>query len=74
MRGTNNGITALVDRRGKITTKLDQFTEGVITESVTPYTGDTPFNKYGSWPIVMFSLMMLSALVLMAFRRGLKGG
>lgn len=68
MRGTNNGITALVDRRGKITTKLDQFTEGVITESVTPYTGDTPFTKYGSWPIVIFSLIIITVAILIILR------
>jgi apolipoprotein N-acyltransferase len=59
MRATNNGITALVDHRGKIYQQLNQHTQGVLTGQVILYSGETPFSKYGSWPIVLFSLMIL---------------
>lgn len=57
MRGTNNGITAFVDHHGTITQQLEQFEAGVLTGTITPQTGVTPFAKLGSWPIVIFSLL-----------------
>ena len=59
MRGTNNGITAFVDHRGAIIQQLEQFEAGVLTGSITPQTGVTPFAKLGSWPIVIFSLLVV---------------
>jgi apolipoprotein N-acyltransferase len=59
MRGTNNGITAFVDHRGTISQQLDQFNAGVLTGTITPQAGVTPFTKAGSWPIVIFSLLVL---------------
>jgi apolipoprotein N-acyltransferase len=69
MRGTNNGITAFIDYRGTVIKQLSQFSPGVLTATVTPYTGVTPFSQFGSWPIVIFSLLILLALVLMRLRR-----
>jgi apolipoprotein N-acyltransferase len=69
MRGTNNGITAFIDYRGTVIKQLSQFSPGVLTATVTPYTGVTPFSKFGSWPVVIFSLLILSVLVLMRLRR-----
>ena len=68
MRGTNNGITALVDHRGQITTKLDQFTTGVLTGKVSPHTGSTPFSRYSSWPVIIFSLLIVLTLGLHRLR------
>ena len=69
MRGTNNGITAFIDYRGTVIKQLSQFSPGVLTATVTPYTGVTPFSKFGSWPVVIFSLLVLSVFVLMRLRR-----
>ncbi|MDG1693277.1 MAG: apolipoprotein N-acyltransferase [Porticoccaceae bacterium] len=68
MRGTNNGITALVDHRGRITDKLDQFTAGVLTGKISPHTGHTPFSRLTSWPVVIISLLIISMLGLMRLR------
>jgi apolipoprotein N-acyltransferase len=68
MRGTNNGITALVDHRGHITTKLDQFNAGVLSGKVSPHTGNTPFSRYASWPVIIFSLLIVLTLGLHRLR------
>lgn len=69
MRGTNNGITGFIDHRGTVIKQLSQFSPGVLTATVTPYIGVTLFSKFGSWPIVIFSLLILTFLVLMRLRR-----
>jgi apolipoprotein N-acyltransferase len=68
MRGTNNGITALVNHRGHITTKLDQFNAGVLSGKVSPHTGNTPFSRYASWPVIIFSLLIVLTLGLHRLR------
>lgn len=68
MRGTNNGITALVDHKGQITTILDQFTAGVLTGKFTPRNGSTPFSRYSSWPVIIFSLLIVLTLGLQRLR------
>ena len=57
VRATNNGITALIDHHGKITTQLPQFEQGVLTGSVQPTTGQTLFDVWGSWPLICLALL-----------------
>jgi len=64
IRATNNGITALVDHRGTIVSQLNQFSTGVLTGEVRPYIGETPFSKLASWPIVIFSLLLILLLLI----------
>lgn len=59
IRGTNNGITALIDHQGQVTSQLDQFTAGVLTGEVRPYDGETPFSKFASWPVVIYCLLTI---------------
>lgn len=69
MRATNNGITALVDHHGKVYQQSNQHTEDVLIGEIMPFSGETPFSKFGSWPIVIFSLMVLLVLSLMRLRK-----
>jgi apolipoprotein N-acyltransferase len=61
IRGTNNGITALIDHQGHVTSQLDQFTAGVLTGEVRPHDGETPFSMFASWPVVIFCLLTIIA-------------
>ncbi len=54
LRATNDGITAAVDHRGKVVAVLPSFKPGVLTTSVLPRTGSTPFNRFGSLPVLIF--------------------
>jgi apolipoprotein N-acyltransferase len=69
LRATNDGITAAVDSRGRVTERLPQFTPGILRTTLTPRTGATPFSIHGSTPVVLFCLGLLAIAVLPA-RRG----
>lgn len=43
IRGTNNGVTAIVDERGRITARLPQFQRQTLVGSVIPRQGETPY-------------------------------
>lgn len=68
IRGTNNGITAMIDHRGKVISQLDQFTAGVLTGKVSSHVGATPFSKYANWPVVIFCLIIVSMLIIYRLR------
>ena len=63
MRGTSNGVTALVDYRGEITATIEQFSAGELSGSIAPRTGQTIFSQTGSWPIVILSLLICGGLI-----------
>lgn len=64
LRGTNNGVTAIVDQWGGIQRALPQFEEGILRGEIQPREGLTPYMKIGSLPI-----LALTSLALFAARR-----
>ena len=69
IRGANNGITAIVDFRGRITADLPQFDQATLLGTVTPRTGSTPYARSGSLPIVSISLFFLVFISIKAKRQ-----
>lgn len=65
LRGTNNGITALINREGKVVKRAPRFTEATLTGTLNPVKGSTPFMDTGSWPVLIFCAL----LVVVAGRR-----
>jgi apolipoprotein N-acyltransferase len=61
LRGTNNGISAIIDHRGEVQVSSTQFLEEVIRGEIQPRTGTTPFMRLGSAPIVALCLMVIVA-------------
>ena len=68
VRATNNGITAIVDERGRVTARLPQFQAGVLTGEIHATVGVTPFARAPfspllpaliAWPLAMFVLRWL---------------
>ena len=50
LRSTNTGITAVIDPRGTIVGQGEQFKAVVVTATVQPRTGATPWVRFGNWP------------------------
>jgi apolipoprotein N-acyltransferase len=59
IRGTNNGITAIVDERGKVLRSLPQFTRDVLRGEIRTMSGTTPFGRWGSLPVVLICCLGL---------------
>jgi apolipoprotein N-acyltransferase len=71
LTATNTGITAAIDRDGAVLARLPQFTEGRLEVSAQGYSGMTPYMRFGDWPILFLSLLILAAAVSKArLRRG----
>ncbi|MDX9874899.1 MAG: nitrilase-related carbon-nitrogen hydrolase, partial [Spongiibacteraceae bacterium] len=62
IRGTGNGVTALIDHRGVIIARLPQFERATLTGDIQPTTGLTPFARFGIWPVLLIAAVMLGSL------------
>jgi len=64
IRATNNGVTALINPFGQITTQIPQFEQGIMYGEVVPMHNRTPYLQWRSWPlIILCSLLIGWALV-----------
>ncbi|MET4025775.1 apolipoprotein N-acyltransferase [Marinobacter sp. MBR-99] len=59
LRGTNNGVTAIINEKGEITERIPQFQRAVLTGDVFPATGSTPYMQTGSWPVLTLALILI---------------
>ncbi len=62
IRADNAGLSAVVDHRGRVMAVSPQFQQSVLTASVQPMAGSTPFVRFGNWPIVTLLLLLLAGL------------
>jgi apolipoprotein N-acyltransferase len=64
LRATNNGISAVIDPRGRVTQRSRQFVVEVIEAEVVPMRGLTPWVRYGDGPLagLAIGLVLLAAL------------
>jgi len=63
MRGTNNGISALVDHRGRIYQKIEQHQSSELSGIVQARVGATAFSKFRSWPTLFIVLLVCIVLI-----------
>lgn len=59
LRATNNGISALIDEKGRILSRTAQFEAATLTGSVQIFTGNTPWSIWGNWPLLLLSFAVL---------------
>lgn len=74
LRAASNGITAIVDHKGKVQAQLPQFQPGVLTGTYQIMTGRTPYSRFGDrWLIALCAATLLFFLIrphLPPLRRG----
>ncbi|HEX7038037.1 MAG TPA: apolipoprotein N-acyltransferase [Pseudomonadales bacterium] len=61
LRGTNNGVTAIIDPRGRVQARLPQFEPGVLRGEYRTMSGTTPFTRYGHGPLLVLLFLLLAA-------------
>jgi len=59
LRGANDGITALIAHDGTVLSTLPQFRPGVLTGSVVPRTGLTPYARTGNLPVLCVCFLIV---------------
>lgn len=72
VRGTNTGITAIIDHRGQVLSVIPRFEEGVLKATIYTTEGSTPYRLLGWWPILGLSLLII--LITQIRRRFVKDG
>ncbi len=65
IRGTNNGVSAIIDHHGQIVARTDQFVETTLSGEVEVMLGNTPFGSFGVTPIIAGSGITLLLMFLM---------
>lgn len=55
LRGTNTGVTAIIDAKGKIVAKAEQFAETVLVGGFELREGATPYVRFGDFPVLLLS-------------------
>lgn len=68
IRGTNNGITALLDPQGRINAELPVDQAAVLTGEVVPMQGRTPYQVTGVYPLLALNLLLLLVLLIRRVR------
>jgi apolipoprotein N-acyltransferase len=69
LTATNTGITAAVDRDGRVLGRLPQYTTGRLEIEVQGYEGATPYMRLRDWPAIVAALALLAGATLVAWRR-----
>lgn len=71
LRGTNNGVSAIIDHRGRIVARSEQFVPASLQGQVEVMLGNTPFGSFGSGPVIIGSatVLLLMWLMYLAFWR-----
>ena len=69
LRSTNNGVTAIIDHRGRIRDRLPQFETAVLRGSYQVMVGVTPYTRFGHGPLAGCALLLVLGVMLLR-RRG----
>lgn len=63
MRATNTGVTAIIDHKGRIVKRAPQFERTVLRGDIQARAGQTPFTRFGHYPI----LIIIAVLLLLSY-------
>jgi apolipoprotein N-acyltransferase len=64
LRATNTGVTAVVAPNGRIISKAPPFEATVLTETITPMGGMTPYARIGDQPVILVLMILLICTII----------
>lgn len=59
LRSTNTGISAIINEKGKILSRSPQFKPHAMSGDIKLFEGTTPYAKYGNYPVILLSVLLL---------------
>lgn len=59
LRATNTGITSILGPDGKVLQSLPEFVQASLNGQIQPYIGITPYVRWGDFPILSISCLLL---------------
>lgn len=59
LRGTNTGITAVIDHKGRVTGQIPSFQPGILNGVMYGTDGMTPYVRIGYWPVLGLAGLLL---------------
>ncbi len=59
LRGTNNGVSAIIDHKGQLIQTSPQFVETTLRGELQPRAGSTPIMITGSWPALLLAAFVV---------------
>ena len=65
LRATNTGITSAIAHDGRVLSELPWFTQGILEIEIAGRTGDTPYVRFGDWPVVILAAALLLGAALL---------
>lgn len=76
LRGTNNGVSAIINHRGQVVARSEQFVETTLVGDAQVMLGHTPFTSFGSLPLLLGLMLLLAAMSILyhTLWRGGDGG
>ena len=69
LRSTNTGLTAIIDKKGRVLASLPPFTSGSLAGKIQGYAGSTPYVRWGNAPVLIMWGVLGVGLLLTGFRR-----
>src|SRR4029453_5214280 len=72
LRAANDGFSPTHSPDGCVTSTLPRFQPGVLTGSVQPRIGLTPYARFGNWSVIAFSLAVLVGSLALSLRAALR--
>jgi len=60
LRAANTGPSVVIDYRGNVIARSPQFQRYVLSASVQPMEGATPYVRFGNIPVVLLLIVMVS--------------
>ena len=65
LRGANSGVSAIIDHRGQITARTEQFVEATLLGEAQVMLGHTPFTSFGSLPLLTALSLLLGSMAVL---------